>query len=90
MLPMTLTHYLNIVDSIGRMCRPNAKGAIDQRLKPILERLAIDADSLATSLRRTGRMIGTAIGDSAARAQEAARRGTKWVVSALEVPTLAR
>jgi hypothetical protein len=35
-------HYLRLVDTTGRMIRPNKRGAIPINLPPILERLSID------------------------------------------------
>jgi len=41
-LPFRLTDYLELVDWTGRAIRDDKRGSIDQRLPPILERLAMD------------------------------------------------
>ena len=82
---LNLDQYLQLVDATGRIVRGDKAGAIPQELLPILDRLAIDADQWFKSMRSTRRMLGTAIGSAKSLAVEAARRGTKWVVSALDV-----
>ena len=42
-LPFRLTDYLELVDWTGRIIREDKRGAIDENLPPILERLNIEA-----------------------------------------------
>lgn len=79
-LPMTLDEWLTLIDAIGRVARPDKKGSIDRMLAPILERLSIDLETLQSALGsiRSG-VVGTVIGDAAAFAEEAARRGVSRV-----------
>ena len=42
-LPFRLTDYLELVDWTGRILREDKRGAIDENLPPILERLNIEA-----------------------------------------------
>ena len=42
-LPLRLTDYLELVDWTGRILREDKRGAIDENLPPILERLNIEA-----------------------------------------------
>lgn len=43
-LPLGLGDYLELVDSTGRSAREDKRGAIDDRLAPMLDRLGINAD----------------------------------------------
>jgi hypothetical protein len=77
LLPMTLEEYLRLLDYSGRQVRAGNRGAIPAGLKPILERLGIEAgqfvetvDKLTQHFRR---MIGP-VEEMAARAAEAGRR----------------
>ena len=44
-IPFSLEHYVELVDWTGRVVRKSKRGAIDDRLPPILERLAIGEDT---------------------------------------------
>lgn len=85
MLGVTLDQYLQIVEATGRILRGDKKGAIPASLRPILERLDIDASRWAEAMGQVATLVGTAIGSAEALAREAARRGTKRVVGALDV-----
>jgi len=78
--PLSVDDYLALVDETGRQIRRGKRGAIPARLAPILERLELDVAGWVTAMSEPGRLLGTAIGSVAARAAEAARRGTRWVV----------
>jgi putative transposase len=54
-LPFKLSDYLVLVDETGRIMRPDKKGAIPQKIKPILDRLKLSGSSwitLSTKLER--------------------------------------
>ena len=42
LLPLTLTHYLALVDWTGRQIRTNKPGHINSNVSPILSRLGVD------------------------------------------------
>jgi len=46
----------------------------------LLDRLQLDVDAWLDLMMSAGAMIGAAINSLAARAAEAARRGTRWIV----------
>ena len=71
---------------MGREVKEGKRGAIPPGLPPILERLNIDANAWAAGLHRH-QLHGSVIGGSAGVADEAARRGRKWLVNA---PDLSR
>lgn len=75
-----LDDYLTLVDETGRIVRSGKRGAIPAHLAPILERLNLDLDAWMNLMRAAGSFLGGAFGHLAARAREAIRRGTKWIV----------
>jgi len=77
---ITSDDYLELVDATGRIIRGDKRGVIPAHLLPILDRLQIDVDAWLDLMRSAGALIGAAIGDAAARAAEALRRGAKWIV----------
>lgn len=77
---LDLDDYLTLVDETGRIVRSGKRGAIPARLAPILDRLQLDLDAWLDLMRRGGSFLGGAFGHLAARAAEAIRRGTKWIV----------
>ena len=44
-IPFSLEHYVELVDWTGRVVRKRKRGVIDDKLPPILERLAIGEDT---------------------------------------------
>ena len=42
-IPISFRDYLKLVDATGRIIRPNKRGSIGRDVKPILERLNVDA-----------------------------------------------
>ena len=82
---LALDDYLRLVDATGRMARAGKRGAVPAALRPILQRLEIDVDRWRSTMRGARRMFGTAIGHASSIAEEAARRGTRWVVSAIDL-----
>ncbi|MEZ6104069.1 MAG: hypothetical protein R3E01_34445 [Pirellulaceae bacterium] len=57
-LPMTLTHYIKLVDWAGRMIRTGKRGRIPKGLPPILERLGFDMDKFVVRVRGMGELLG--------------------------------
>jgi len=77
---LTLDEYLTLVDETGRIVRSGKRGAIPAHLAPILDRLTLDLNAWMDLMHRAGSFCGGAFGHIAARAREAMRRGTKWIV----------
>ena len=77
---LQLDDYLQLVDQTGRALKEGKAGRIPPELRPLLERLDLDADAWLQEMRGSGFLLGAAIGSVAARAAEAARRGARWVV----------
>jgi len=71
--------YLTLVDATGRAIRPGKRGAIPASLAPILARLDLQVEEWIATMLGWRQMRGSAVGGAAARAAEAARRGTRWV-----------
>jgi len=88
-LPLTLDEYLAIVDATGRMVRSRKHGFIPSHLPPILERLNVDVSAWAKTWGEVSRIFGTALGNRAARAAEAARRGRTRVIGSVGSPMTA-
>ncbi len=85
LLGITLDQYLTLVDRTGRLVAAGTGAVIPAELRPILARLGLDGDRWTGAMSRTGRLFGTAIGSAASLAEEAARRGRRWIVAALDV-----
>jgi len=77
---ISLDDYLTLVDDTGRLVRSGKRGAIPQRLAPILERLHLDVEAWMDLMHRAGAFRGSAFGSLTARAREAGRRGARWIV----------
>ena len=77
-LPMTLDEYLELLDWTGRQVRSDKRGAIPAELRPILERLQINADAWVDTIERFGRTFRRAIGRASSMAAFAASRGKSW------------
>jgi len=77
---ISLDDYLTLVDETGRCVRGGKRGAIPQRLAPILERLNLDLAAWMELMHHAGSFHGSAFGSVAARAREAVRRGARWIV----------
>ena len=77
---ISLDDYLTLVDDTGRLVRAGKRGAIPQRLAPILERLHLDVAAWMNLMHRAGAFRGTAFGNPTARLREAVRRGARWIV----------
>lgn len=77
---ISLDEYLTFVDDTGRLVRNGKRGAIPQRLAPILERLRLDVAAWMQLMHRAGAFHNSAFGNVAARAREAVRRGARWII----------
>ena len=78
-LAMSLEAYLELVDWAGRQLRRPGQGRIPSRSAPILKRLGLEADKWCFLVERFGKIFKQAAGGSVALAQEAARRGQRWM-----------
>jgi len=78
--------YISIVEMAGRRPDPRKRGSIPAQARSVLESLSVDvAGWMAVVTETTPRFFGTAIGTKTSLAVEAARRGVRRVVGALEV-----
>jgi hypothetical protein len=78
-------HYVAIVETAGRRHDPRKRGKIPAHVRSALERMQIDVDRWLAVVTSPTRLVGTAIGSAASLAKEAARRGMRRIVGALEV-----
>jgi hypothetical protein len=77
-LPLSLGDYLTLLDWTGRQVRSDKPGAIPADLRPILERLAIHADTWLDTIRSFGRWFHRAVGRVSSMAARASRSGKHW------------
>jgi hypothetical protein len=78
-LDMTVDGYLEFLDWNARRVVPGKAGAMDDRLPPILERLGMTAEFWLAMIENFDRWFRTAAGSSQKLADEAARRGRRWL-----------
>jgi len=78
---LTLEQYLELVDLTARRVRQNKRGAMDNTLAPILERLGLDTEKWLEAMGRGGRFRGRAVGSQESRARHigASAAGVKWI-----------
>jgi REP element-mobilizing transposase RayT len=77
-LPMSLDDYLALLDWTGRQVRANKRGAIPPHLRPILERLAVNAETWLDTITSFGRWFHRAVGRVSSMAARASRSGKHW------------
>lgn len=77
-LPLSLDDYLSLLDWTGRQVRADKRGAIPAELRPILERLSINADAWVETMLDFGRRFRRMIGRAASISALAQRRGRRW------------
>ena len=77
-LPISLEEYINLVDSTGRILRPDKPGSIPEHLNPILERLRVEPEHWQNTVTHFGRIFYRAAGARNALAAAARRAGRKW------------
>ena len=68
-LPMTLMHYIKLLDWLGRLMRTGKRGRIPKGLPPILERLGFDTDGFVASVRGMAELLGKKLGGSTTAAE---------------------
>ncbi len=78
-LPLTLGHYLELVDWTGRELRPGKRGAIASDAPPILERLAMTPRQWLLQVPETETGFTRAIGSLEALLAHAAANGKRWL-----------
>ena len=81
-LGIELDHYLQLLDTIGRIVRTDKRGSIPEHLPPILERIGLKLEDLVSIAKYGGALRGTVIGSPEARAEVARRRGVTRVQNA--------
>lgn len=77
-LPLALDDYLSLLDWTGREVRSDKRGAIPAQLRPILERLAVNADTWLDTIQSFGRWFHRAVGRASNMAARASRSGKHW------------
>ena len=77
-LPLGLDEYLTLLDWTGRQLRADKRGAIPRNLRPILERLRINADDWVDGMHDFGRRFRRVIGRAASMTAHAQRNGRRW------------
>ncbi len=78
-LPMSLAEYLQLLDWTGRQLRRDKRGAIPSNVAPILQRLKITDDGWLKLVKDFSRMFRRAAGTPVTLANEATRRGRRWL-----------
>jgi len=76
-LPMSVKDYLRLLDWTGRQVRRDKPGAIPASMAPILDRLGVGGNWVASVLH-FGRWFHRAVGRADRLSEEAARRGKRW------------
>jgi hypothetical protein len=77
-LSITLDEYLELLDWTWRQVRADKRGAIRADLRPILERLHINADAWIDTIDRFGRAFRRVVGRVSSVAALASARGRHW------------
>ena len=77
-LPLSLDDYLALLDWTGRQIRSDKRGAVPADLRPILERLAINAETWIDTITCFGRWFHRAVGRVSSMAARASRSGKFW------------
>jgi hypothetical protein len=78
-IPYSFDDYLELVDWTGRTVRADKRGAIDDRLPPIVQRLQIDADAWEQAMQPHGNLFGRAMGRLDHMRLHANTLGQSWV-----------
>jgi len=72
-IPFAFDDYLELVDSVGRVVRPDKRGAIPEKAPAILERLMIDPAPFVSYANGFFQEFGHVVGTPASLKQAAAR-----------------
>ena len=78
-LSISLTDYLQLLDWTGRSIRTDKRGSIPKHLAPILSRLSLDTDRWCKVVTGFGKLFKRAAGSTEHLAEEAQRRGLRWL-----------
>jgi REP element-mobilizing transposase RayT len=77
-LPLSLDDYLALLDWTGRQVRVDKRGSIPAQLRPILERLSVNAEAWLDTISSFGRWFHRAVGRASNMASRAGRSGKHW------------
>ena len=77
-LPISVEHYVMLLDWTGRELRADKRGAIRDHLAPIVERLGLTRSNWVETVRGFGRLFKQAAGRSGSLVDAAARRSRRW------------
>ena len=77
-LPISVEHYVMLLDWTGRELRADKRGAIPEHLAPIMERLALNRSNWVETVRGFGRLFKQAAGRSSSLIDAAACRSRRW------------
>ncbi len=78
-LPISIAHYLNLVDWTGRQMHPGKRGKIDPERPRILDRLGLSDRSWTTQVKATESEFYRAIGAADALIDFAKQIGQQWL-----------
>ena len=78
-IPFSLIDYIALVDWTGRARREDTRGAIDQSLPPILNRLNIHSQAWQAAMQPRGNVFGRALGKLDHLRLHANTLGQQWV-----------
>ena len=78
-IPFSLHDYFTLVDWTGRIRREDKRGAINQQLPVIMQRLSIDADAWQLAMQPSGNVFGRALGRLDHLRLHASALGQSWV-----------
>lgn len=77
-LPMTLEEYFDLVDKSGRLIRSDKRGAIDDDLEPILQRIRANPETWAETVSTFGTTFSLVAGLMSNIRNFAEELGKKW------------
>ena len=78
-LPITLEHYLSLVDWTGRELRQEKRGRIPEHLLPLLKRLDVDAEHWLDTMERYGSLFWQVVGKVESLLKVTKRLGKAWL-----------
>ena len=85
-LSISLSDYLQLVDWTGREIRADKRGSIPRHLSPILTRIGLDAPAWCELVVKFGKCFKRVAGSAEHLAEEAQRRGQRWLQAPGHVP----
>lgn len=74
-----------IREAAGRAPDPRKRGAIPPHVQSVLESLRINVERWLDVVTKPAGLVGTAIGSAVSLAKEAARRGVRRIIGALDI-----